>query len=271
MMRYISGSARPPDTSLTTSTPASTAASAVAEFMVSTLTGTPSSTNSFSTGITRFCSLPGSSRFAPGLVDSPPTSMKSAPALRSSTACSMARSILLNLPPSLKESGVTLRTPTMTGRRRSGTTGRMRATALPIDHSPLAHSQKRKHSRSLDRVPQVTASGEGDGGAPGLSGASSGDASVRGIQHHQRARRLETGVNRVCDLLGEALLQLGTGRQRLDHPRNLAEADDALRRNVGDMRHPHERQQVVLAHRTKLDVANQHEFAEFTLGEVEIL
>ena len=34
----------------------------------------------------------GSMRLAPGLVDSPPTSMKSAPALRNSTACATAAS-----------------------------------------------------------------------------------------------------------------------------------------------------------------------------------
>src|SRR5208283_4806496 len=51
----------------------------------------------------------------PGLVDSPPTSMISAPSSTICIAWSMARSREKKLPPSKKESGVTFRMPMMTG------------------------------------------------------------------------------------------------------------------------------------------------------------
>ena len=52
---------------------------------------------------------------APGRVDSPPTSMMSAPCSAISTACRTASSRLANCPPSEKLSGVTLRMPISNG------------------------------------------------------------------------------------------------------------------------------------------------------------
>src|SRR5205807_8722650 len=48
---------------------------------------------------------------APGRVDSPPTSIRSAPSSRRCSACSTALSASKYKPPSEKESGVTLTTP----------------------------------------------------------------------------------------------------------------------------------------------------------------
>ncbi|MEG8034340.1 hypothetical protein QP157_03080 [Sphingomonas sp. LR61] len=90
--RAMSGSARPPDTSLTIAAPSSTARSAVEAFIVSTLTGMPSATSCRTTGSTRSCSTGTGTRSEPGRVDSPPTSMMSAPAATRSRACCTAAS-----------------------------------------------------------------------------------------------------------------------------------------------------------------------------------
>ena len=73
------GSARPPETSLTSAAPASSAAAATAARVVSMLIGTPAAASSRMTGTTRAISVSASTRPAPGRVDSPPTSMRSAP------------------------------------------------------------------------------------------------------------------------------------------------------------------------------------------------
>lgn len=86
----IRGSARPPETSLTIAAPASTQASATADRVVSTLTRTPAATSSRTTGRTRSRSVAASIRCAPGRVDSPPTSTRSAPASRIATPCATA-------------------------------------------------------------------------------------------------------------------------------------------------------------------------------------
>ena len=54
----------------------------------------------------------------PGRVDSPPTSMMVAPSAIICIAWFSAVSMVLNLPPSEKESGVTFRIPMMTGELR---------------------------------------------------------------------------------------------------------------------------------------------------------
>ena len=72
----------------------------------------PKLVNSLITGITLFCSSKVVIREAPGLVDSPPTSIKSAPFCIKSCAYLTAALVSLNNPPSEKESGVTFKTPT---------------------------------------------------------------------------------------------------------------------------------------------------------------
>jgi hypothetical protein len=70
----MSGSARPPLTSFTSTAPASIAASATRALVVSTLTATPAAVSPATTGSTLRSSVAASTRAAPGLVDSPPTS-----------------------------------------------------------------------------------------------------------------------------------------------------------------------------------------------------
>ncbi|CAB4341785.1 unannotated protein [freshwater metagenome] len=91
--------------------PAAIAALATSARVVSTLTTAPSFTNSVITGITLFNSSSSLTRSAPGRVDSPPTSIMSAPSeinLRPWFTASLGSK---NLPPSANESGVTFKIP----------------------------------------------------------------------------------------------------------------------------------------------------------------
>src|SRR5215472_121279 len=73
--------------------------------------------------MTRRSSSSSGARWAPGRVDSPPTSMMSAPWLASSRPCAMALSGSSQVPPSEKESGVTLMTPMTRQRSPAGSPG----------------------------------------------------------------------------------------------------------------------------------------------------
>ncbi len=114
----MAGSARPPLTSFTSFAPAASAASATSARIVSTLTVRPAPASSVMTGPTRRSSSAAEVRPAPGRVDSPPTSMMSAPWAASSRPWLVAAPGANHSPPSEKESGVTFSTP-MT-RHRAG-------------------------------------------------------------------------------------------------------------------------------------------------------
>src|SRR3990172_3814534 len=66
------------------------------------------------------------------------------------------------------------------------------------------------------------------------------------------------GTPRAGDLLREALLDLESPREDVHDARQLGESDDAAVRDVGHVRLAEERQQVVLAERIHLDVADHH-------------
>ena len=85
--------------------PAATAPSATSARMVSMLTGTPASASPATTSSTRASSTSAAIRSAPGRVDSPPTSMMSAPRRCSSTPAATAAADEAKRPPSEKESG----------------------------------------------------------------------------------------------------------------------------------------------------------------------
>ena len=107
-----SGSWRPALTSLTMAAPAATAAAATDAFRVSTDTGTPAVAASFSiTGRTRSSSTASGTSTAPGRVDSPPTSSRSAPSAARASPWATAAAGSRNRPPSENESGVTFTTP----------------------------------------------------------------------------------------------------------------------------------------------------------------
>ncbi len=112
----IAGSAIPPDTSLTRTAPASSAAAATDALVVSTEQSMPSAASAAITGTTRSRSVPASMRWAPGRVDSPPTSTMTAPSATSCRPRAIAASVSSQRPPSENESGVTLTTPMIHGR-----------------------------------------------------------------------------------------------------------------------------------------------------------
>jgi len=60
--------------------------------------------------------------------------------------------------------------------------------------------------------------------------------------------------------MGHAFLHLRTARDVLNDASQLAEADNPAARNVGNVRHADERQQVVFAHAVETDVTHEHEF-----------
>ncbi len=92
--------------------PCSTACRATSALQVSIETGTRSrGTRRRSTGTTRRTSSSAGTCAAPGRVDSPPTSMMSAPSASSRSAAATAWSGSGYAPPSANESGVTLMIP----------------------------------------------------------------------------------------------------------------------------------------------------------------
>src|SRR6267143_314064 len=116
-------SPRPAVTSLMIDAPASSAALATSDFEVSIEMGMSILARSFSiTGIARFNSSFTEIGSAPGRVDSPPTSILSAPSVAISIPPATAASVAKNSPPSEKESGVTLSTPIVIPRLERSTT-----------------------------------------------------------------------------------------------------------------------------------------------------
>jgi hypothetical protein len=99
--------------------PAAVAAAITAAWRVSIETGFSAPASARMTGSTRRISSAGSTGVAPGRVDSPPISMRSAPASRSARARAVASPGSVKSPPSEKLSGVTLRMPMTRGRARS--------------------------------------------------------------------------------------------------------------------------------------------------------
>ena len=77
------------------------------------------------------------------------------------------------------------------------------------------------------------------------------------------ARHVHDGVG---DLVGEPLLHLQPPGEEVDDAGHLGEPQDLAVRDVGDVRPPEERQQVVLAERIELDVPH-HDHALVGLGE----
>ena len=105
-----------PVTSFTIEAPTRTAALATSTWRVSIETMAPAWARARTTGSTRLASSSGVTGVKPGRVDSPPTSMMSAPSSSICRPCLMATSGSTLSPPSLNESGVTLSTPMMRGR-----------------------------------------------------------------------------------------------------------------------------------------------------------
>src|SRR6185295_14799597 len=80
-------------------------------------------------------------------------------------------------------------------------------------------------------------------------------AQVLGLEHDSDPKSVEFLHHSGGDLRGHALLHLQTPGVDLDQARQLREADDVVLGDIGDLRLPEERQQVVLTEREEVDVA----------------
>src|SRR5438445_5407241 len=85
-------------------------------------------------------------------------------------------------------------------------------------------------------------------------------AEVARLNDHADTLGLDDFLDSLCDLGGEALLDLQAAREEFDQPWNFAEADDFAVRNVGHVHLSEERQHVVLAEAEHLDVFDDHHF-----------
>src|ERR1700712_3706559 len=181
MSGNIAGSA-PPLTSLTSTAPASSAASATDARAVSTLTRAPAATSPATTGSTRSRSSVSVTRTAPGRVDSPPTSSTSAPSFSICSPARTADSGDSNRPPSENESGVTLTMPITRVRPRLG---KLR-TVIARSYRTSAPRQDQGHGLAArgGGGSELATDGGGERDRPRLANASDGHAQVFGLDDH---------------------------------------------------------------------------------------
>src|SRR5579864_9375670 len=85
-------------------------------------------------------------------------------------------------------------------------------------------------------------------------------AEVARLNDHADTLGLDDFLDSLCDLGGEALLDLQATREEFDQAWNFAEADDFAVRNVSHVHLSEERQHVVLAEAEHLDVFHDHHF-----------
>ena len=74
-------------------------------------------------------------------------------------------------------------------------------------------------------------------------------------------------IKRVGDLRGELLLDLQAAREDIDDARDFREPDHFPVRDVSDMRFADKRQQMMFAHRVKLDVFDEHDLARIRMED----
>jgi hypothetical protein len=79
-----------------------------------------------------------------------------------------------------------------------------------------------------------------------------------GVDHHGDASRREGRVDRVGDLDRHPLLDLKASGIDVDDAGELGDSDHSVARQVGDMRRPDDRGQVMLAVRHERDIAKEH-------------
>ena len=89
-----------------------------------------------------------------------------------------------------------------------------------------------------------------------------------GLDEHEGAERVEGAHDGVGHLGRDAFLQLRPRRDLAHHAGQLGQAGDApvFAGDVGHVGHPRERQQVVLADRVEVDVADDHHLAMMVAG-----
>src|SRR5205807_2045489 len=178
------------------------------------------------TGRTRRSSSSMGTSAAPGRVLSPPTSTTAAPSAANRRPWATAASGSSQRPPSENESGVTLRTPMTSGRdtapQATGALAGFRA--LPCGYWPTASCERtgqlvnELHGlvAGSHAVPELAPDGGRHGERARLPHAPHRHAEVLGLQHDEHAARLQAVVDLVGDLGGEAFLNLGALRERVD-------------------------------------------------------
>eukprot|EP00968_Pinguiococcus_pyrenoidosus_P009478 scaffold736_cov254-Pinguiococcus_pyrenoidosus.AAC.2 len=97
----------------------------------------------------------------------------------------------------------------------------------------------------------------GDGGRARLVNAPHAHAKVLRLDDNANTQRVDCLLDRLADLLRQALLHLQPPCVHLGHPRELAEAQDVGPRNVGNVHLPREGHQMVLAQGVQVNVLDQ--------------
>jgi hypothetical protein len=86
-------------------------------------------------------------------------------------------------------------------------------------------------------------------------------AEVRALHDHRDAQRIDLLADGLRNLVRHTLLDLEPPGEDFHQPRNLAETDHSLTRDVGDVAPAEEREQVMLAQTVEVDVLDDHHLA----------
>ncbi len=174
---------------MTIAAPAPSAASITAALRVSIETAVPPAASRATAGRTRSISSPSQTGFAPGRVDSPPTSTIAAPASAMAKPAWTAASGSAKRPPSEKLSGVTLRIAATCGwssrttrsPRPSGARGevrRLQVRSAPAPKAASAGSIRSTGTSSASTRPAAVHRDPLDRGEPEHSAGEAGDLAV---------------------------------------------------------------------------------------------
>jgi hypothetical protein len=89
---------------------------------------------------------------------------------------------------------------------------------------------------------------------------------VAGVENNERASGVGAPVERITHVKPEAFLHLRARRDDINKPSNVAEAENCGCRNVRHMGNSAERQQMVFAHRSEFDIANDDGVVRVDIG-----
>src|SRR4051812_15868387 len=122
------------------------------------------------------------------------------------------------------------------------------------DSATVASGQGKELLTGAGIVADEPVQRRGDRAGAGLLHPAQRHAEVLGLEHDADALRLELIAQPSGDLCRQSLLHLQVAREQLDDPRKLRQPDDAVARQVADVRDADERQQMVLAQRMERDL-----------------
>ena len=150
-----------------------------------------------------------------------------------------------------------------------GPTGLLRAHGAPWTYlrsriSMNVRNSERVRASGAERAEHVA----GDHRHAALVDAARRHALVHGLDHHADAAWPQLFVDAARDLRGHLFLDLEATCVDVDHARELADADDAVGRQVSDVGAADDRRHVMLTMRLELDVA-QHDHLVVARGLLE--